>query len=249
MTLAFKQELAGFLAQFVTERRLALFDRVLAARTRHAVVVLDDVPDPNDAGAVMRSCECFGIQDLHVIARSTPFKVSRGVVVGASKWISLRVHGKGDGDPRPGSDCLAELKRDGYRLVALSRRPGSVPLTSLDLREKLALCLAHEQRGLSEEADRAADIRAYIPAAGFTRGFNLSVCAALTLAFVSRELRARQIPWGLSPEELLDLRLEWLAKMPRRARDLVAVFLEKRGFDKSALWQQNLTEELLRLIG
>ena len=186
---------------------------------------------------------------MHVIARSAPFQISRGVAVGSSKWISLKVHGEGDGNPRITEDCLAGLKRSGYRIIAVSRRPDAIPIHHLDLSQKIALCLGHESHGLSQETHRLADATVCIPAAGFTRGFNVSVCAALCLATVRRALPAKEIPWSLSSSERLDLRLEWLAKMPKRARLLVAEFLQERGEDHATLRQRELSGELLDLIG
>lgn len=235
-----KNDLEKYLSDFITPKRLGLFQQAAASRTRFLTVVLEDVFDPSDASAVMRSCECFGVQDLHIISQRTKFKVSSGVAVGASKWISL--HQYKDPDANNTDACLDRLEENGYSLVAI--RPDAPSIQELPTDKKMALCLGSGSLGLSENLLSRVHASASIPTAGFTQTFNISVCAALCLA----DLRERMVhaPWQLSDEEQQDLRLEWLAKMPKRIKQLVARFLVERKLDVSALEHAGVTPAALK---
>ncbi|MDJ0842037.1 MAG: RNA methyltransferase [Acidobacteriota bacterium] len=221
-----KQHLAAFLEQYITERRRDLFDRVLASRTRYLTLVVEDPASAGDASAVMRSCEIFGIQDLHLIARKNRFEVSKGVAVGSSKWVTTRIHGRGEGDPDATAECVHVLRAKGYRLAALCAGKDGIAIDKLPLDRPLAVCLAGGEVGLSKELHQAADLHTHIPAAGFTQTFNISVCAALVSASLTNRLHASQNPWRLTEEETLNLRLEWLAKMPKRLGQLLERYRE-----------------------
>jgi len=236
-----KEKLVAYLSTCVTERRMALFERVLAGRTHYVRLVLDGVHNTGDACAVMRSCECFGVQRLDMVHASA-FRPTRGIAVGASKWIDLQV------SRQRGAAYFDTLKQQGYR-VACYRGDGdpSVPtLADIPLDRPVALVLAGEA-GLSSAAETACDVTVRLPTVGFTRTFNLSVNAALCLAALTGRLREAGLPWALDDAARLDLALHWLAKMPKRIVYLTERFMETHGLDEATLGAM-VSEDTARLL-
>ena len=193
-------------------------EQVLAFRTRYLTVVLGEVYQPHNASAVLRSCECFGVQDAHVIEGRNPYRVNPDVDMGASRWLTLFRY------PDTGS-CLAALRERGYRLVAATPRRDDILLEDLPVDHRTAILFGTEETGLSREALEAADGFVKIPMCGFTESLNLSVCAALILCELTRRLRASGLDWRLSEEEKQALRLEWYRRSVRGAELLEKRFL------------------------
>ncbi|CAM2065391.1 tRNA (guanosine(18)-2'-O)-methyltransferase [Sulfidibacter corallicola] len=226
---ALKRELCEYLAGFVSENKRTLFDEALTWRTRHVAVVLEDIADSRDASAVIRSCECYGVQDFYVIARRRSFQVRLGVAMGAAKWIDLHHLGRRE------EASLDSLRDAGYRIAALSTRPDAMPLAQVPIAEPLAFVFGTEDLGLGEETHAVADYHVRVPSHGAGAKYNLSVCAGLVLYDVTRRLRASSHDWRLSEDARLDLLLEWYAKIPKSRESLVRRFLQERGLDWSVL--------------
>lgn len=233
---ALRDELTHYLATYVSQERKDRIEGVLANRTRHVTVVLEDLHHDQNGGAVLRSCECFGVQDVHIMAQRGSFRIGRSVAAGAAKWLTLRLF---DADHRDAlSSCIGALRRDGYRLAAATARTDAVPIDELDLREKIALCFGNEREGLSPELLEAADVAVTVPMEGFTESLNVSVAAALCLRAVTSSLRrSPQAAWRLTPEERAELRLEWLVKSLKHKRALVKRFCDERGIAVPAAWE------------
>ncbi|HUG92953.1 MAG TPA: TrmH family RNA methyltransferase, partial [Planctomycetaceae bacterium] len=113
-------QLTEFLTGFVTPRRLARLEQMLEDRTRHVAVVLEDVRHPHNVSACLRTCDGFGVQDVHVIENDTGFSLSRKVALGAAQWLTIVRHNAAGGKTR---GCFEALRRDGYRIMALA--PGA----------------------------------------------------------------------------------------------------------------------------
>ena len=229
-------ELARYLATYVSRERTDRIEGVLANRTRHVTVVLEDLFHGQNGGAVLRSCECFGIQDVHIIAQRCSFRIAKSVAAGAAKWLTLRLF---DADHHEGvGACVGALHRAGYRLAATTARADAVPIDQLELGERVALCFGNEREGLSSELLDAADVAVTVPMGGFTESLNVSVAAALCLRTLTSSLRrsAREV-WRLTPEECAELRLEWFIKSLKHRRALVKRFCEDRGVAVPADWE------------
>lgn len=196
-------ELTVFLESFVPERKRALFEQLLGERTRWVTVVLEDVYQEYNASACLRSCDGFGVQDVHVVERRNTFEPDGQIALGSTQWLTLHRH-----DSTP--DCLADLRERGYRIVATSPNEESRPLDELDVDAPLALLFGTEMRGLSETALAGADETVHIPMQGFTRSFNVSVSVALCLWHVTTRLRASTLEWRLSPEDRAAVHREWI---------------------------------------
>ncbi len=202
--------LIPLLEPFVTEHKRRLMQSVLDERTRWLTVALEDIYQPHNASAALRSCECFGVQDVHVIENRNRFRPSSDVAMGAAKWLNLHHYrGNNAGDSSP---CIAALRQTGYRIVATALTPDATPLPDLSLEKPVALLFGTEDEGLSMAAMDEADERVRIPMFGFTRSFNVSVSVALCLHSLSTRLRASDRPWRLSDTERQSIYLTWLRR-------------------------------------
>lgn len=223
-----KQELIAYLSQFVTEARREKIKSVLEKRTRRVTVILEDIYQPHNASAVLRSCDSFGVQDVHIVENKNTFTVSHGVTLGSDRWLTLSRYNeeKTNNTKR----CLAKLKAEGYTIVATTLHQQEVTIDELAVDKKLALMFGAEITGLSKFAVEEADICAKIPMQGFSESFNISVSAALCLYEVTNRLRKQDLNWSLTEEEKLDLEISWLRKSIRGG-DLV----EKKFFKERSL--------------
>lgn len=217
-----RQELEHGLRGIVLERRIERMDEILDLRTRRLAVLFEDVYHPHNASAVIRSTECFGVQDIHVVEDSYHFRPSKDVVRGAGRWVSLHRHARL-------ADALARVKADGYRVAATSVHPGSIELDEVPVDEPLVLVFGTEEVGLSEDAWQAADLPIHVPMQGFTESLNVSVTAALCLRALTQRIRQRD-DWRLTPAERAELRLTWLMQEGTKARALTARMLRDWGF-------------------
>lgn len=203
-------EFIEFLSQFVTDHKLALFDRIVRERTRHLTVVLEDLYQPQNASACLRSCDCFGIQDVHVIENRHEFRVNRDVALGGAQWLTLHRYNEGDENTRA---CIERLKRRGYRILATSpNRPGT-RLEDVDVEPKTALVFGAELEGLSHVALEQADGVLMIPMHGFTESYNISVALALCLYELTRKLRTSSVDWRLTEREREEVRAAWIRQV------------------------------------
>lgn len=163
----------------LSDERRDRIDRVVAGRTRTLTVVLEEVHDPHNLSAVLRTCECFGLQDVHVVeGPRSPFKTAKLVAKGADKWVD--VHRSKDVRA-----TIAGLKEQGFRVLASSLAGATQPLPSVPFGEKLALIFGNESRGVTKEAIAACDGTFVIPMFGFTQSLNISVAVAVTLSWLT----------------------------------------------------------------
>lgn len=220
-------EILDFLRQFISERRFNRFCEVVMHRTRYLTVVLEDIYQPHNASAVLRTCDCLGVQDVHIIENRNTFSPNPDVALGASKWLTLiHYREKTEDNTRI---ALHRLKEKGYRLVATSPHRKSHTPEDFDLkRGKAALLFGTELTGLSETALSMADEYLQIPMVGFTESFNISVTVAITLYTLTHRLRASEVPWQLSSGEQLELLLEWTRNSVRNPEAIEKWLHEKK---------------------
>lgn len=202
-SLADKQRLYEALAALYSDNKRTLFDRLVQNRTRHICVVLEDVFQSHNASAVLRSCDCFGVQDVHVIENRNHYAPNSEISMGSDKWV--------DYYKRPSIiETYDALREKGYRIVATLPHENDTMITDLDISRPTALVFGTELTGLTQEAIDHADAYVKVPMYGFTESFNISVCAALSLFYLTEKMRAdKSIKWQLSQEEQLTLKLYW----------------------------------------
>ncbi len=226
MDAGLKAEVAVHLGGFLATERRARIEAVLAQRTRCLTAMLEDIFQPHNASAVLRSCECFGLQDVHIVEQRYAYRVNPAVALGASQWLDL-FHYREPGVNNT-AHCLEALRGAGYTLVAATPNRHDCLLDELRLEGRMAILLGTEEEGLSDQALQAAQVRVQIPMYGFTRSFNLSVSAALILRELTRQLRASHQDWGLSEAEKLELRLKWYRRDVRGSELIEERFLRSR---------------------
>ena len=220
------QQIYDRLCGFITDNKRDLFERLAPMRTRHITAVLEDIYQPHNASAVVRTCDLLGVQDIHIIENRNKFTVSPDVTLGSSKWINMhRWRGAADNSEQ----CIAHLKKAGYALVVTSPRASDTTPGTIDLDRPLAFCFGTELTGATDALMDQADIRMRIPMHGFTESYNISVSAAITLYTVMERLRASDVRWQLSEEALVALKLEWARKVVHSANHLEQRFLEEEG--------------------
>ncbi len=234
--------LLQYLEQFVTPERSARMDEVLAERTRYVTVLIEDVYQPQNASAVVRSCDGFGIQELHIVENRNRYRVNPQVALGSAQWVELvrykrerdTVNDTAAGTPDYGGatnslEAVHALRERGYRIVATTPHreawtPDSLPLE----RGRIALCFGNELDGLSEPLLEAADDQLRIPMYGFVESFNISVAAAVTMSGILRRLRGSSIQWRLPPNERVAIKLRWLRRQIKGVRQLEEAFYSDR---------------------
>lgn len=217
--------LLEYLQGFMTERRKELIEKVLAERTRRMTIVLEDIWHSPNASAVIRSCECFGIQDMYVIENNVRFKANTKVVRGAAKWINLqRFNEEGKNNTEI---CFNHLRQNGYAIAATTlRKEKYTPLNEIPLDKKIAVCFGCEETGLGDLAHEQADYFVQLPMYGFTESFNISVSVALVLQTLCLRLRQGDIPIGLTEDEKNVLRMEWTQNSIKNSKLLIKRYLE-----------------------
>lgn len=201
------QQLIDYLTTFVTENRKQKFDALIRHRTKHLTVVLEDIYQPHNAAAVLRSCDCFGVQDVHVIENQNKFEANPDVELGSAKWITLNKYNSNEENT---ADCIKSLKQKGYKIVVTSPHKNDCSIEELDITNKSALFFGTEMRGATPVAFEQADAFVKIPMVGFTESLNISVSAAVTLYTLITRLKKSNVDWCLSKEEENAVRLQWL---------------------------------------
>ena len=203
------KKLLHYFEGYLTENRKNTFREVLANRTRHFSVVLEDIFQPHNASAVVRTCDIFGVQDVHTIENKYTNKVSRHVAKGSQKWITSKRY-KSDGNNT--KICLDNLREKGFQVIATTPHNDSCLLQDFDITKKSAFVFGVEAEGVSEYVKEQADGFLKIPMVGFTESLNISVAAAIILQDVTTKLRTSNVNWQLSQEEKEFLYFDWVKK-------------------------------------
>ncbi|SDW94815.1 tRNA (guanosine-2'-O-)-methyltransferase [Lutibacter oricola] len=199
-----------YLEQFVTEKRRNLFRTVLNQRTNHFTVAIEDLFQPHNASAVVRTCDIFGIQEINVIENKYKFYASRHVAKGAQKWLDFNYYREKDTNNT--KVCMDELRAKGYQIIATTPHNESCYLEDFDVTKKSAFFFGVEKEGLSKEVLDNADGYLKIPMAGFTESLNISVAAAIILQRFTEKLKATDVHWQLSDLEKDAKYIEWMEK-------------------------------------
>lgn len=221
-----ESDLIQYLSSFITENRWELFQKVIEQRTRYITVVLENIFQPHNASAVIRSCDCFGIQDIHVIENSNSYEVNPDVSLGSDKWINLTKYNTNESDNT--ISAIETLKEKGYRIVATTPHTNDTELEQFNLTDgKIALLFGTELNGLSETAIKHSEEFLKIPMQGFTESFNISVSAAIILHHLTNELKKTNIQWQLTDNEKEKILVTWLKKSIRNGEAIATDFIDK----------------------
>jgi tRNA (guanosine-2'-O-)-methyltransferase len=221
-----QRDLINYLIGFITPERHARMQAVLAKRTRYLTVVLEDLYQAHNASAVLRSCDGFGVQDVHIVEGRNSFRVNEEIALGTAQWLTLHRY---KGRQNNSREAVKTLRKQGYRIVATSPRRNDVDLQDFDLSVgKIALFFGTEKEGLSNFLLEEADEYLKIPMDGFVESFNISVSAAIILHHLTLRLRSSEINWRLPKKDTDELLFKWLCSSLKRSEDLIERFFETK---------------------
>lgn len=202
-----------------------MIDDVLSNRTQHITVVLEDIYKAQNASAVLRTCECQGVQDIYIIENNHLYDVNPDVVKGATKWLTVTKYPKTEKDNTP--ECFAHLKSKGYTIVGADPK-GTKSIDELDISKPVAIVFGTEYHGLSDTARTGADDLIRLPMYGFTESYNISVSAALCLQSINSRLRGSSHNWQLAQQEMDRLKLDWYKGQVRDAEGLLSRYYDRK---------------------
>lgn len=200
-----ERDILEYLQSFLTRERQERFDQVLALRTQMLTVVLEDVYQPHNQSAVLRTAEALGLQDVHLIESTNRWRIDPQISMGSDRWLSVHRHRGETGT----TACLERLHGDGFRILVASPDATATPLNEVAFDQPTALVIGHETDGVSPAALELADECVVVPMRGFVESFNLSVAAAVALVHLRSQLEASDLNWQLSPAEVERLQLDW----------------------------------------
>ena len=219
------ENLLHYLEEYVTDHRKQLFKDILKNRTRHFTVVLEDIFQPHNSSAVVRSCDIFGVQDMYVVENKYINKVSRHVAKGSQKWLNI-THFRNDGNNT--KTCFDILRQKGYQIIATTPHTNSCVLQDFDITKKAAFVFGAEAEGVSDYVLDNADGFLKIPMVGFTESLNISVAAAIILQQITTKLRKSNVNWQLSTEEKEILYFNWIKKTIKNVDKIEANYQQKQ---------------------
>lgn len=201
----------AYLAEFMLPERAQTLRTVLERRTRRMTILLENTFHSQNASALIRHCDAFGIQDIHTVEDVCKFRPNVNIVRGTDKWIDLCRH-------RSTPEAIAALRSAGYRIVATTPHRGDCRPEDFDVTAgPFALVFGTEHAGISQEVIAAADHFIRIPMCGFVESLNVSASAAIILYQLSERLRETTDDWRLTEDEKAEVLFRWMHATVRDA--------------------------------
>ena len=218
-------ELVSYLKRFIVKNRLDLFEEKIQYRTQHITVVLENIFQGRNISASIRSADCFGIQDIHIIENNNSFNDDVEVSIGAEKWVTTSRYNKKRNNT---ATAIQKLKSEGYEIIATTPHKNKYNLYDIDIgKRKTALIFGSEIKGCSTKALELADRKMTIPMFGFTESFNISVAVSLCLQHLTYKMRQSKINWTLDPENKEKVMLQWLRNSIKASKQIEDKYLSK----------------------
>ena len=216
--------LINYLKEFISEERYDRICEVLEQRTNHLTIILEDLHKSHNANAVLRSCDGFGIQDVHIIENRNEFDKESTVSIGAHNWLTL--HRYNQESVNNIDVCFRNLRDKGYKIIATTPHERDSNIDQLEISQKTALIFGSELEGISDEALDKADGFVKIPMYGFSESFNISVSAAICMYELSKQIRSINSSWQLDEEYKLKLRYQWIKQTIKAGDQLANKFIQ-----------------------
>lgn len=209
-----------YLSQFILPERFETLSRTVSNRTKYMTLVAENMFHPQNASALVRHCEAFGVQTLHTVQTFCRFNPNVDIVRGTDKWIDMYHH-------TSTTEALQHLKGEGYRIIATSPHYQSCTPESFDVTKgKFAIVMGTEKTGISDEVMAAADEFLKIPMCGMVESLNVSACAAIIIYMLSERMRHEVNGWQMTEAEQITTLYHWMIHSVKDARPL----LERGGF-------------------
>ena len=220
--MSLNKKLINHFNEFIVDERRELFEKKIQERTKHITIVLENIYQGRNISASIRSADCFGIQDVHIIENNNLFNQDPSVSIGSEKWISLYRYNQKKQNTK---DTINKLKKDGYKIIVTTPHAKAKTLYDLNISNKNALLFGSEGDGCSETALNMADEKIKIPVYGFSESFNISVSVALCLQHLTFKLRKSNFNWKLTNQEKEKIMLQWLKKSINSSKKIEELFI------------------------
>lgn len=198
-----------------TERRLQKIRDVLSHRQPDLTVVFENIHDPHNVSAILRTCDAVGVLETYLLYTSEPFpRLGKKSSASAKKWVLQKKYSAYD-------LLFAELREQGYRIFATALRKDAISVYEVDWTQPTAIILGNEHRGVSEEAIRRADAIIFIPQVGMIQSLNVSVAAGVILYEAYRQrFQAGMYSRRRLPEELFArLANQWAGNKEKKSKN------------------------------
>ena len=204
-TAEWLDERTAYMESFLTEERKEVLRRTLASRTRYMTILTENTFHPQNASALVRHCEAFGLQDLHTVETRCKFNPNVNIVRGTDKWVDITRHESTE-------EAISTLKSAGYRLVATTpHRESCTPETFDVAKGPFCLVFGTEHAGVSDEIIEAADEYLRIPMCGMVESLNVSASAAILIYMLSQRMRLTpSIDWALKEDDAREMLFRWV---------------------------------------
>ena len=207
MTLEEKQAFYHDISLELSDHKRQLFEEKVKHRTRHFSLALEDMMKTQNASALMRTADAFGIHRVDVYDKNERFNVSSGISKGVEKWLDSKFFNTYDEGGV--EEWAARLKSTGRKLYVTALNKDAKPLHEIDPAVPATVCFGNEQEGASEKLISLADEVIYIPMKGFVESFNVSVSCGIVLHHLTHRMEQCGIQRGLEKEDALDTKINW----------------------------------------
>ena len=210
------QERLDYMTQFLTEERKEVLRRTLASRTHYMRIMTENMFHPQNASALVRHCEAFGLQDLHTVETLCKFNPNVNIVRGTDKWVDLTRH-------ESTTQAIADLKSAGYRIVATTPHRESCTPETFDVgKGNFCLVFGTEHAGVSDEIIEAADEYLRIPMCGMVESLNVSASAAILIYMLSQRMRLSEgLDWQIEEPERQKIMLRCMMTAVRDSKQIL----------------------------
>lgn len=207
-----------FLKELVLPERFEVLQKVVGNRTEYITVCLENIFYGQNASAIIRSCEAFGVQQVHVIETLCDFIPNVNIVRGTDKWVDIHKYTQKDAT----EEVVRKLKKEGYRIVSTSPHASGTACEDFDISKgKVALFFGTEKTGISDTLKSLTDEFITIPMYGFVESLNVSVCSAIALQSLSKKLRDSNVQWQLSPDQQLEMLNRWMKQSVKDSTNIL----------------------------
>ncbi|UKN02641.1 RNA methyltransferase [Paracrocinitomix mangrovi] len=214
--------------EHISENKQNLFENIVLDRTRYVTIALENIFQPHNAAAVLRSCDCFGIQDVHIIENENKYQPNKDIDMGSSKWLNINKYNQLENNTVA---TINHLKSRGYKIVATTPHENDCLIDELPLDQPVALLFGTELTGLSDIAIEHSDAAVKLPMYGFTESYNISVSVALALYALTDRIRKEKVNWQLSQDEQTAIKLQWAKKVVKHGDKVERIINESYAND------------------
>lgn len=202
------------LKEFMTPERYAVLRATVSMRTRYMTVLAENMYHGQNAAALIRHCEAFGVQEMHTVETLCSFEPNPDVARGTEQWVDVRRHAST-------AEAVAALRSEGYRIVATTPHREDVTPETFDVgRGPFALVFGTEHAGISDEVIASADEFLRIPMCGMVESLNVSASAAILIYMLSERVRLSAVDWQMSRADEAAVLDRW---MRRSVKDSEAI--------------------------